>query len=54
MNSKDFFGIFSFQDILAYLLPGMATTLGLYILLIQVNLFEIPEIKSDNRQEISK
>ncbi|GJM33177.1 MAG: hypothetical protein DHS20C18_21780 [Saprospiraceae bacterium] len=47
MNSKDFFGKFSFQDILGYFLPGIAVTLGFYVFLYQVELFPIPNIEPD-------
>jgi len=47
MNSKDFLAKFSFQDILAYFLPGTATTLGVYVLFSELNLFELPSLEAD-------
>lgn len=47
MITKDFIGKFSFQDILAYFLPGTAISLGICFFLIQIEKIEISRIKLD-------
>ncbi len=47
MESKDFIGKFSFQDLLAYFFPGLVMTVGLLFLLNQVNIIDYSEINID-------
>jgi hypothetical protein len=47
MDSKEFFNKFSFQDILAYFLPGVASTLGLLVLTDLLNFISVSTVKPD-------
>jgi len=47
MESKDFIGKFSFQDILAYFLPGVVMSTGLLFLLNQFEVIDYSKLKID-------
>lgn len=47
MESKDFIGKFSFQDLLAYFLPGLVMTVGSLFLLNQFDILDYSALKID-------